>query len=166
MLGSRAYLAWEVSHPILLTGFLWNKPHSHVQAWCRSQASWIWQDVPTLCREESINMTAPLCFSFTFSSTYVVNVQKSILQTTSDGVPRSSSLWYQKEPKTWRSVGSSLLLSAELCSFSQGLFLCHSALFVLPSARESKGDLWLRLYYVCMSRWKTRTTVCHLVRAY
>lgn len=98
MLGSRAYLAWGVPHPILITCFLWHKPHSHVQAWCRSQASWIWQDAPTLCREESINMTAPLCFSFSFCSTsYVVNVQKkSILQTTSDGVPMSSSFFISK----------------------------------------------------------------------
>lgn len=52
-----------LSSQLMSFAFVWNKPHSHIQAWCRSQASWFWQECTSaLCQEELINMNVPLLF--------------------------------------------------------------------------------------------------------
>ncbi len=116
---------------------------------------------------------SPLLHFFLFCTSYVVNLQRRV----SHQQPVMVCLGFSSYviSKDVQNIGacqchklSSLLLSAEWCSFSRGLFFCHSTLFVLPSVRESRGTPWLRLYYVCGYRRKTRKdhSVFHLVRSY
>lgn len=87
---------------------------------------------------------SPLLLFVLFSISYVLNLQRRVshqqpVMVCLGPYPSVISKGAQNIGSyKWHKL-SSLLLSAEWCSFSRGLFFFHSALFVLPSARESRG---------------------------
>lgn len=160
--------------------FLWNKPHSHIQAWCRSQASWFWQECTSaICQEELINRLFPSFFQHTAcvflpllvwfickaSLTFPPTATPSVLACL--GFHRFVLCGHAWVLCQWYKLNHFPVLSSMVLIFLGFVLLPFS--IVCSAIRWGiQKDPWLRLYYVCSSGRKTRMDqcVCHLLRAY